>query len=106
MKSVNLSVEFKDPIQELKTQLQRSGARNIDVKRNYNGEVEVRYSIACENPEKEITNLLSQAGAKDVRSSNSYSGARFDFKIDDMIDERQFKSKICDVLRRSNYRAN
>lgn len=44
MKTIYLNVEFKDPENELKSQLQRSGARNVDVRRNYSGELEVRYT--------------------------------------------------------------
>lgn len=106
MKYSNINVEFKKPENELKEQLQRSGARNIDVRRSYNGELEVRYSIKCADPEKEIQNFLSTAGAKDVRSSSSYNGARFDYKLDDMVDEREFKRKLQESLRRSGYRAN
>lgn len=103
MKYSNISVNFKKPENEIKEQLSRSGARNIDVRRNYSGEVEVRYTIKCANPEKEIQSLLSSAGANDVRSSSSYNGARFDYKLDDMIDEREFKRKISDNLRKSGY---
>lgn len=106
MKYSNINVEFKKPENELKEQLQRSGARNIDVRRSYNGELEVRYSIKCADPEKEIQSVLSQSGAKDVRSSSSYNGARFDYKLDDIVDEREFKRKLQDLLRRSGYRAN
>lgn len=106
MKYSNINVEFKKPENELKEQLQRSSARNIDVRRSYNGELEVRYSIKCADPEKEIQSVLSQSGAKDVRSSSSYNGARFDYKLDDMVDEREFKRKLQESLRRSGYRAN
>ena len=106
MKYSNINVEFKKPENELKEQLQRSGARNIGVRRSYNGELEVRYSIKCADPEKEIQSVLSQSGAKDVRSSSSYNGARFDYKLDDMVDEREFKRKLQESLRRSGYRAN
>ena len=53
-----------------------------------------------------MQSLLSNAGAKDVRSSSSYNGARFDYKLDDIVDEREFKRKIQEVLNRSGYRAN
>lgn len=106
MKYSNINVEFKKPENELKEQLQRIGARNIDIKRNYNGELEVRYSIKYANPEKEIQNILSQAGAKDVRPSSNYSGAKFDYKLDDIVDEREFKRKLQEILRRNGYRSN
>lgn len=106
MKYSNINVEFKKPENEIKEQLSRSGARNIDVRRNYSGEVEVRYTIKCANPEKEIQSLLSSAGANDVRYSSSYNGARFDYKLDDMIDEREFKRKIQETLRKCGYRTN
>lgn len=106
MKNIYLNVEFKDPESELKSQLQKSGARNIDVRRNYNGEFEVRYTIKAANPQKDIETMLTQAGGKNVRSSSNYNGARYDFKVDDIIDERNFKQKITEALRRGGYRAN
>lgn len=106
MKYSNINVEFKKPENEIKEQLSRSGARNIDIRRSYGGEIEVRYTIKCADPEKEIQNFLSTAGAKDVRSSSSYNGARFDYKLDDMVDEREFKRKLQETLRRSGYRTN
>ncbi|MDE7348747.1 MAG: hypothetical protein K2N53_03710 [Clostridia bacterium] len=106
MKNIYLNVEFKDPESELKTQLQHNGARNIDVRRNYNGELEVRYTIKAANPQKDIENMLTQAGGKNVRSSSSYNGARYDFKVDDLVDERNFKQKVTETLRRAGYRAN
>lgn len=106
MKYSNINVEFKKPENEIKEQLSRSGARNIDIRRSYGGEIEVRYTIKCADPEKEIQTLLSNSGAKDVRSSSSYSGARFEYKLDDIVDEREFKKKIQETLRRSGYRAN
>lgn len=106
MKYSNINVEFKKPENEIKAQLSHSGARNIDIRRNYNGELEVRYTIKCANPEKEIQSLLSTAGAKDVRSSSSYNGARFDYKLDDVVDEREFKRKLQEALGRSGYRTN
>jgi len=105
MKYSNISVSFKKPENEIKDQLARSGARNIDIRRSYGGEIEVRYTIKCADPEKEIQSLLSSAGAKDVRSSSSYNGAKFDYKLDDIVDEREFKRKISDNLRRSGYSA-
>lgn len=105
MKYSNVNVEFKKPENEIKEELSRSGARNIDIRRNYSGEIEVRYTIKCADPEKEIQSVLASAGAKDVRSSSSYNGARFDYKLDDMIDEREFKRKVSDELRRSGYRS-
>ncbi len=43
---------------------------------------------------KDIAQLIEKAGGNNVRSSTSYNGARFEFKIDDRIDERVFKSKL------------
>ncbi|MCM1194372.1 MAG: hypothetical protein NC099_00990 [Corallococcus sp.] len=106
MKNIYLNVEFKDLESELKSQLQRSGARNIDVRRNYNGELEVRYTVKAANPQKDIENMLTQAGGKNVRSSSSYGGARYDFRVDDIVDERNFKQKIVETLRRAGFRAN
>ena len=94
MKYSNINVEFKKPENEIKEQLSRSGARNIYIRRSCGGEIEVRYTIKCADPEKEIQTLLSNSGAKDVHSSSSYSGARFDYKLDDIVDEREFKRKL------------
>ena len=106
MKNIYLNVEFKDPTSELKSQLQQSGARNIDVCRNYNGEVEVRYTIKLADSQKEIEAMLTQFGGKNVHSSSNYNGARYDFKVDDLVDEMTFKQKIMEALRRAGYRAN
>lgn len=105
MKYANINVEFEKPENKLKTQLQRSGARNIDIRRNYSGELEVRYTIKCAVPEKEIQSVLSQSGAMDIHTSSNYSGARFDYKINDIVDEREFKRKLQDLLRRKGYRS-
>lgn len=32
-----------------------------------------------------------------------HNGARFDYKIDDIVDEREFKRKLQDLLRKSGY---
>lgn len=85
--------------------LQRQGARNIDVRRNYSGELEVRYTIKMDDPEKDITKILEQNGAQNVRMSSSYNGGRFDFRIDDIMDERELKRKLSDLLRRNGYRS-
>ena len=106
MKYVNMSVEFKDPIKELQNELQRNGARSIDIRRNYNGDVEIRYMIKVADPDKDIIKTLEQAGAQNIRSSSSYNGARYEFRLDDMIDEREFKRKMSDVLRKAGYRSN
>lgn len=50
--------------------------------------------------------MLNKSGGKNVHSSSSYNGARFDFKVDDIVDERVFKQKIIETLRRAGYRAN
>lgn len=106
MKTIYLNVEFKNPESELKSQLQREGARNIDVRRNYNGELEVRYTVKAANPQKDIEAMLTQAGGKNVQSSSNYNGARYEFKVDDIVDERTFKQKVTETLRRAGYRSN
>lgn len=105
MKYINLSVEFKNPEKELQEQLQRNGARNISVRRNYDGTVEVRYTVACPNPQKDIENMLEKSGGENVHSSENYNGARFDFRIDDRLDEKEFKKEIVEALRRAGFRA-
>ena len=106
MKTIYLNVEFKDPATELKAQLQKSGAKTVEVRRNYNGELEVRYTSKVAKPQKDIEDMLNKAGGKNVHSSSSYNGARFDFKVDDIVDERVFKQKIIETLRRAGYRSN
>ncbi len=106
MKNISLTVEFKNPEKELQEQLQRNGARNISIRRNFDGCLEVSYKIVCADPQKEIEKMLSSSGGQSVRSSSSYNGARFDMKIDDRLDEREFKKQIIDALRRAGFRAN
>ena len=106
MKNVNISVEYTDPEKALKDSLSRKGARNINIRRTYDGSLEVRYEIKCSNPQKDIAQLIEKAGGNNVRPSTSYNGARFEFKIDDRIDERVFKKQIIDVLRKAGFRAN
>ena len=67
MKTIYLNVEFKDPETELKAQLQKSGARNVEVRRNYNGELEVRYTIKVANPQKDIEELQVQFVSKEYK---------------------------------------
>ena len=106
MKYVNINVDFNDPAKDLQNELQRKGARNISINRNYSGELEVRYTIKVANPEKEITSILEKAGAQSVRASNSWGGARFEFRIEDRLDEREFKKELSNTLRRAGYRSN
>ncbi len=105
MKNISLTVEFKNPEKELQEQLQRNGAKNISIRRSFDGSVEVSYKIACADPQKEIEKMLSSCG-QNVKSSSSYNGARFDMKIDDRLDEREFKKQIIETLRRAGFRAN
>ncbi len=106
MKNSSINIEYKDPIKEIKDKLQRGGARSVEIRRNFNGDIEVRYTIKCSDPEKDIAKTLEIAGAKSVRFSKTYSGARCEFKLDDSVDEREFKRKLIDSLRRCGYRAN
>lgn len=62
-------------------------------------------SVDFEKPEKKIETIVKNCGAKDVRCSSSFSGARVEFKIDDSLDERVFKNKVCSELNRSGFRA-
>lgn len=63
-------------------------------------------NVEFEKPEKKIESIVKNCGAKDVRCSSSWSGARVEFKIDDALDDRVFKKKVCDELRRGGFRAN
>ncbi len=105
MKYSNFNVEFKSPEKELKEQLQRANARNVDIRRNYRGDLEVRYTLECANPQKEIEEVLKSGGAKNVRVNESYSGARVEYQLDDIVDEREFKRIAQEKLRRSGYRS-
>ena len=106
MKNGSINVEFKDPINSLKENLQRGGAKNVEVKRTYNGEVEIKYTIKCADPEGSIVRFLERAGAKNVRSYSNYGGARFDYRLDDIINEREFKHRVAEALKKSGFRAN
>ena len=106
MKYSNINVGFNKPENEIKTQLARIGAKDIVIRRIYGDEIEVRYTLKCANPEKEILTLLSNFGARDIRSSSSFCGARFDYKLDDLVDEREFKRKVQESLRKSGYKVN
>ena len=43
-------------------------------------------SVQFTKPEEEIKRLLEKAGAKDVRYSTSFSGANFNYRLDDLVD--------------------
>ena len=64
MKNISLTVEFKNPEKELQEQLQRNGARNISIRRNFDGCLEVSYKIVCADPQKEIEKMLSSSGGQ------------------------------------------
>ena len=104
MKYTSISVDYKDPIKELQNELQKRGARNVYIKRQYNGEVEVKYTVKLPDPEKEISEVLTKSGAQNVRASYGFSGGRFEFKLDDIIDEREFKKNVTSILRSTGYR--
>ena len=106
MKNSSINVEFVDPIKQIKESLQNQRAYNIEVRRGWNGDVEVRYTIKCADPEKEIKEILTQEGLKNIRFSNSYNGARVEFAHDDIIDSYALKRKLQDILRKKGYRSN
>ena len=106
MKYLTISVEYTDPEKALKDSLAKQGARNINIRRTYDGSLEVRYEIKCANPQKDISQLIEKLGGSNVRPSASYNGARFECRIDDRLDEREFKKQVIDVLRRAGFRAN
>lgn len=105
MKYSSINVDFTSPEKKLKEQLQRSGAKDITVRKVFDGTYEVRYTVKCDNPEKDIQSVLSQTGTRDVRATTNGNGARFDYKLDDIVDEREFKRKLQDMLRRKGYRS-
>ena len=106
MKYVTVSVDFVDPEKSLKESLAKNGARNINIRRTYDGSLEVRYEIKCANPQNDIVQLIEKSGGANVRATPSYNGARFEFKIDDRLDEREFKRQIIDFFKKVGYRAN
>lgn len=106
MKSISIDVEFVSPEKKIEEDLRKNGARDISVRRTYGNKVEVRYVLEIENIEEQIENLIMRAGGNQVRASSNYHGARFDFKLEDLIDEREFKRQIIDKLRKSGFRAN
>ncbi len=98
---------IKVAVQEkkLERELQRNGARMINVRKSFDGSLNVQYSIKCANPQKDIELLLTKSGGKNVHSISSYNGARFDFRLDDIIDERVFKKQVIEILRKSGYKS-
>lgn len=106
MKRSSINIEYRDPIKEIKDRLQRDGARNIDIRRNYSGDIEVRYTIKSSDPEKDIAKVLENSGAKSIRISKTYSGARCECLLDDIVNEHEFKRKLVDSLKKCGFRAN
>ena len=62
-------------------------------------------SVDYEKPEKKIEAIIKNLGVKDVRCQSSFSDARVDFRIDDSLDARVFKTKVCNELNRNGFRA-
>lgn len=54
--------------------------------------------------EDHIKDILESAGAKDVRYSSNYGGAYFSYRLDDIVDEREFKKRVENQLRKEGYR--
>ena len=60
-------------------------------------------SVQFTKPEEEIKRLLEKAGAKDVRYSTIFSGANFNYRLDDLVDEREFERRIKARVRGGGY---
>ena len=103
MKHSTINVEFKDELKALQRKLSDMGAKNLNVRKNYNGDYEVSFSIKCIDAKSEITQIITSAGGKNITISDSFSGARFNYYIDDKCNEREIKKLIQDMLRRKNY---
>ena len=63
-------------------------------------------SVQFTKPEEEIKRLLEKAGAKDVRYSTSFSGANFNYRLDDLVDEREFERRIKTQIREAGYKTS
>ena len=61
-------------------------------------------SVQFTKPEEEIKRLLEKAGAKDVRYSTIFSGANFNYRLDDLVDEREFERRIKIQIREAGYK--
>ena len=104
MKRTRMNVVFTDPIKALKETLSRSGAKDIDLRRLYGYNVEVRYNVAMPDPKREIAEVFTKMGAKNVRIGESHDGACFEMEIPEIVDERTFKRNAEEVFRRVGYR--
>lgn len=105
MKYLTISVDYNDPEKALKESLAKNGAKNISIRRTYDGSLEVKYEIKCANPQKDIAQVIEKVGGSNVRPTTNYNGARFEFKIDDRLDDKEFKKQIIDILKKAGYRA-
>ena len=106
MKSINIVAEFKSPAKALGEALSDSGARNIYLHPTCDGWVSVKYEIKIPDPQKEIIQLVEKAGAKLYHLGVTNGGADFDFRIDDRLDEREFKRQMINQLKSAGYRAS
>ena len=50
-----------------------------------------------------IEEIIKSAGAKNVSVRETYGGAKFEYNLDDKVNEREIKKLIQDMLRRKNY---
>lgn len=105
MKSINIVAEFQDPAKTLKASLSDRGARNISLHPTCDGWLSVRYEMKVADPQHEIIQLIEKSGAKLVHLAINSCGAKFDFRIDDKLDEREFKRQMIDQLQSAGYRA-
>ena len=106
MKYINLAAEFESPTKALGKALADSGARNINLHPTCDGWVSVRYEIKMPDPQKDIIQLVERTGAKLYHFGVTAGGANFDFRIDDRLDEREFKRQMINQLKSAGYRAN
>ena len=105
MKRENLDVNFESPEQKIKDSFRYSDAKNVSVRRGYGNKIEVSYTIESSDPKHQIEEILEKAGSKNISSSSSYNGARFSFQLDDLIDSREFKRQVTEILRRMGFKS-
>ncbi|MBP5313670.1 MAG: hypothetical protein J6Y65_01945 [Eggerthellaceae bacterium] len=106
MKYGSINVNFTDPVAEVKRDLLRKDARNISIRRNFRGEIEVSYTLKADEPEKRIIDIISGAGAQSVKPMPNSYGARFDFRVEDSVDLHEYKKKLIDLLRKGGFRSS
>ena len=63
-------------------------------------------NVEFNKPEKEIESIVTKCGGQSARCSSTYSVAKFDFRIDDKLDEKVFKKNLIDELKKKGFKAH